>query len=173
MQAVQVVLFIVVAALALPLIAYLVIPRLRAGRRQLPSRAGEALPRAAPSRGLVCPTCGREYAAGIKYCPSDARALVAAVDQPALRPAAAAAPPRASGGLVCPACKRSFDGNKRFCPYDAEELVQTTPPPGRRSRVAPPGLAHVLGKICPHCAKRYESDATFCGRDGSELVSIN
>ena len=166
MQAVEVVLFIVVAALALSLVAYLVIPRLRAAGRSPAPRAPEPAPRPVSATEMVCPTCGREYPAGLKYCPADARPLV---------PSANAAGATAAGGLACPVCKRAFDGGKKFCPYDAEELVQAAPSPARRAPRAggTPGLAHVLGKICPHCSKRYESEATFCGRDGSELVPIN
>ena len=163
MQAVEVVLFIVVAALALSLVAYLVIPRLRVAARALPPRAAEPRPREASRTEMICPTCGREYASGLKFCPADARPLVPSAN----------AQGSAVTGLACPVCKRSFDGGKKFCPYDAEELVQVGPPAARRVRTGPPGLAHVLGKICPHCAKRYESEATFCGRDGSELVPIN
>jgi predicted amidophosphoribosyltransferase len=166
MQAVEVVLFIVVAALALSLVAYLVIPRLRAGGRvPAPRPAAEAVPRPVSATEMVCPTCGREYPAGLKYCPADARPLVPSAN----------AVGTVAVGLACPVCKRAFDGGKKFCPYDAEELVQAANAPARRSvrPGGPPGLAHVLGKICPHCSKRYESDATFCGRDGSELVPIN
>jgi predicted amidophosphoribosyltransferase len=165
MQAVEVVLFIVVAALALSLVAYLVIPRLRAGGRAPAPRLPEASPRpVAPAAEMVCPTCGREYPAGLKYCPADARPLVPSAN----------AVGSAAVGLACPVCKRAFDGGKKFCPYDAEELVQAASSQARRARAGgPPGLAHVLGKICPHCSKRYESEATFCGRDGAELVSIN
>src|ERR1700712_4172677 len=108
MQAVEVVLFIVVAALALSLIAYLVVPRLRVGVRAIPARAPDS-PRSGRAPELVCPTCGREYPAGLKYCPTDARALV---------PTASGTGP-APGGLTCPVCRRSFDGSKKFCPYDA------------------------------------------------------
>ncbi len=166
MQAVEVVLFIVVAALALSLVAYLVIPRLRPSVRSPVPRAPDPAPRMASATEMVCPTCGREYPAGLKYCPADARPLVPSAN----------AQGAGGGGLVCPVCRRSFDGGKRFCPYDAEELAPVTAPATRRAPRAagsPPGLAHVLGKICPHCSKRYESEATFCGRDGSELVSIN
>jgi predicted amidophosphoribosyltransferase len=167
MQAVEVVLFIVVAALALSLVAYLVIPRLRAGIKPPAPRVAEASPRPASSTEMICPTCGREYPAGLKFCPADARPLVASAN----------AQSATAVGLACPVCRRSFDGGKKFCPYDAEELAPVTAPAAMARRAAraggPPGLAHVLGKICPHCSKRYESDATFCGRDGSELVSIN
>jgi len=166
MQAVEVVLFIVVAALALSLVAYLVIPRLRTGVRVPAPRAPEPAPRAVASTEMICPTCGREYPAGLKFCPADARPLVPSAN----------AQGGAGVGLACPVCKRSFDGGKRFCPYDAEELAPVTAPMAARRTpraAGPPGLAHVLGKICPHCSKRYESEATFCGRDGAELVSIN
>jgi len=173
MQAVQVVLFIVVVALALPLMAYVVLPRLRAGRQGGRAAAtdpapAEAAPRAPPPPplGLICPSCRREYPTGLKYCPVDARALVAAVGSaPASRTPTTA--------LTCPVCKRSYEGNKRFCPYDAEELMPMPLVAARKVRLSSPGLPHVLGKICPHCAKRYDSDATFCGHDGSELVSVN
>ncbi len=167
MQAVEVVLFIVVAALALSLVAYLVIPRLRPGARPVAPRVPEPSPRVVTAAAeMICPTCGREYPAGLKFCPADARPLVPSAN----------AQGAAAVGLACPVCKRSFDGGKKFCPYDAEELAPiTVPAVARRTQRAggPPGLAHVLGKICPHCSKRYESEATFCGRDGSELVSIN
>ena len=166
MQAVEVVLFIVVAALALSLVAYLVIPRLRTGVRAPMPRAPEPAPRAVAATEMICPTCGREYPAGLKFCPADARPLVPSAN----------AQGGAGVGLACPVCKRSFDGGKRFCPYDAEELAPVTAPMAARRTpraAGPPGLAHVLGKICPHCSKRYESEATFCGRDGAELVSIN
>lgn len=166
MQAVEVVLFIVVAALALSLVAYLVIPRLRTGINPPAPRVPEPAPRAVAATEMVCPTCGREYPSGLKFCPADARPLVPSTN----------AQGAAGAGLVCPVCKRAFDRGKRFCPYDAEELAPIAAPPAAR-RVprtgGPPGLAHVLGKICPHCSKRYESEATFCGRDGSELVPIN
>jgi predicted amidophosphoribosyltransferase len=180
MQAVQMVLLIVVAASALPLVAFAVVPRLRARRRSSrpPSRDGqppavEPAPATAarvappPPLGLICPACRREYPSGLKYCPKDARALVANVSS------SSPLPRRAPSGLTCPVCRRSFEGNKKFCPYDAEELVPSSLAAARKVGMGPPGLAHVLGKICPHCAKRYDSDATFCGRDGSELVSVN
>jgi predicted amidophosphoribosyltransferase len=166
MQAVEVVLFIVVAALALSLVAYLVIPRLRTGVRPPVARAPEPAPRPVAANEMICPTCGREYPSGLKFCPADARPLVPSAN----------AQGGAGVGLVCPVCKRSFDGGKRFCPYDAEELAPVTSPMAARRNpraAGPPGLAHVLGKICPHCSQRYESEATFCGRDGAELVSIN
>jgi predicted amidophosphoribosyltransferase len=167
MQAVEVVLFIVVAALALSLVAYLVIPRLRAGAGPVVApRVPEPSPRVVTAAAeMICPTCGREYPAGLKFCPADARPLVPSANAQG-----------AAVGLACPVCKRSFDGGKKFCPYDAEELAPiAVPAVSRRTQRpgGPPGLAHVLGKICPHCSKRYESEATFCGRDGSELVSIN
>ena len=174
MQAIQVVLFIVVVALALPLIAYVVVPRLRAGRQpaRTPPPPADPASQDGPPRppppplGLVCPSCRREYPAGLKYCPVDARALVAAVG--------ASAPARATtASLTCPVCKRSYEGNKRFCPYDAEELVSMPLAVARKARMATSGMHHILGKICPHCAKRYDSEATFCGHDGSELVSVN
>jgi predicted amidophosphoribosyltransferase len=164
MQAVEIVLLIVVAALALSLLAYLVVPRLRPSTRAIPTRVADSVRGGRPAE-LVCPTCGREYPAGLKYCPTDARALVPT--------ASGAGPGGAAGGLTCPVCRRSFDGSKKYCPYDAEELTQSAPRVPRSARSGPPGLAHVLGKICPHCSKRYESEATFCGRDGSELVPIN
>jgi hypothetical protein len=176
MPAVQLVLFVVVATLALSLVTYLVFTRLRAGRRLDPSsdpaaisgRSGAASNSAArvpPPPRLICPACRREYPDGLKYCPADARALVPAGD-PAVRSHV--------GGLTCPLCKRSFEGNKKFCPYDAEELIATALATARMARGAGPAmLPHAMGKICPHCAQRYESEATFCGRDGSELVSVN
>lgn len=168
MQAVQVVLFVVVAALSLTLIGYLLRPRW-VRRRGLTRDPPAPVPvssvpepvRVSGPPGLVCPACRREYALGLKYCSHDARALIPAGD-PGVRSMAP--------GMICPSCKRSFEANKKFCPYDAEELI---PVPLAVAGARAASMPRILGKICPHCAQRYESEATFCGRDGSELVSVN
>jgi predicted amidophosphoribosyltransferase len=170
MQTVQVVLFVVVAALAMTLLGHILLPRLSRRRAEARHPAPPPVPppearAATPSAPLICPACRREYQSGLKYCPHDARALVVAAE------AGARSSGSSSGGMTCPVCKRSFEGNKKFCPYDAEELVPVAL--AMRGARPPAALPRILGKICPHCAQRYESDATFCGRDGSELVSVN
>lgn len=169
MQPVEIVLFAVVAVLALALIRYALRPHLQARQDPKPGeRAPEpALPEREPtsSRGpaLICPACHRDYAPGLRFCPHDARELVPATDPVA----------RVSGtGSTCPSCKRSFEAGKKFCAFDGEELVPL-PLALAGSDAAGPGLAGGLGKICPNCSRRYESDATFCGRDGEELVPVN
>jgi hypothetical protein len=194
MQPIEVAVFGAVVMLAAGLIGYILWPFARARRT---ARAASARPPVAAARAsatgdalapsLVCPACQREYAAGLQFCPHDARELVVAADA-----VARAAVP----GMTCPACRRSFDGMKRFCPFDGDELVPLTLPVGTAGAPAPAGgltggrgslgvggaigvdvgdigdIA-LMGKICPHCSRRYESDATFCGRDGSALVSVN
>jgi predicted amidophosphoribosyltransferase len=179
MQPIEIALFGAVFALATGLIGYILWlrARTRAGGRaaagsqlavgsRARSRAGSAAP------GLVCPACQREYAAGLQFCPHDARELVPVSD-----PAARAAAP----GTTCPSCRRSFDAMKRFCPFDGDELVPLTLAVGSAgvpAAMAAGGIGidigiQMMGKICPHCSRRYESDATFCGRDGAALVSVN
>jgi hypothetical protein len=125
----------------------------------VPSLALQA-PDSGGTRGgppVVCPTCLRRYPAGLRFCPSDARALVAADDWAV----------DAGGAVSCGVCRRSFDPGTRFCPFDAEELS------------GPPSVSQLAdgrrlsGKICPSCAGRYGADETFCGRDGTELVAVN
>ena len=179
MQPIEIALFGAVSALAAGLIGYLLWPfararraaRAGAGRGRLAGAQATAGRPEAPAPTLVCPACQREYAAGLQFCPHDARELVPAAD-----PAARAAAP----GMTCPSCRRSFDGMKRFCPFDGDELVPLTLALGAPGAVPAAALGvgvgidlMVMGKICPHCSRRYESDATFCGRDGSALVSVN
>jgi len=167
MQTVQIVLFVVVAALAVTLLGHTLRSQLSRRRAPAPAKETPAAPPEPPrpvvTAGVICPACRREYPLGLKYCPHDARALVPAGDSGVRAPA--------GGGVICPACKRSFDASKKFCPYDAEELMPLALASGGAGALALPRM--ILGKICPHCAQRYESDATFCGRDGSELVSVN
>jgi predicted amidophosphoribosyltransferase len=167
MQPIEIVLFAVVAVLALALIGTVVRPYLR-GRQ--PARAPAAgsvavatgLPQTAAGPPMVCPACHRDFAPGLQFCPHDARNLIPAGD-PAAR--------QGSPGATCPTCKRSFDAGKRFCSFDGEELVPLTVALGGAEVAA--HLAGVLGKICPNCSRRYESESTFCGRDGEELVVVN
>jgi hypothetical protein len=181
MQAVQLILFVVVAGLASVLVLFVVRPRWKAGK------TAEAVPRprpgqskdgvsartpatpppipaaAAPSQ--MCPACGRQYPPGMRYCPSDARALVS------VTPGVAVAVP--AGSTQCPRCARLYESHKRYCPFDAEELVAAPNPVGDERRIPVHRVARGSAKICPHCAEHYEDDATMCGRDGAELVSVN
>lgn len=115
-----------------------------------------------PPLTLGCPSCRREFAPGLKFCPHDARPLVSSSELGG-RPV--------GNGVVCPSCRRSFDHVTRFCPFDAEELMPLAhgTPAGEGA-----GARHAhFGKICPSCAQKYELEATFCGKDGAELVSVN
>jgi hypothetical protein len=167
MQLIEIALLACVALLALALIGTIVRSHVRpqVGARRSAADADGKLPAdpsvPAPGPPLVCPTCFRDYAPGLQFCPHDARALVPAGD-PAAR--------RAGAGATCPVCKRSFEPGKRFCSFDGEELVPLMLAVDD-SGVKP--FAGMLVKICPSCSRRYHSDATFCGRDGEELVGVN
>jgi hypothetical protein len=168
MPLVEIALFAVVAALALALIGYAVRPYLRARRQaaaedvpEIPRPQLEPSPRPQP---LVCPACHRDFAPGLRFCPHDARDLVAASD-PAARAAGA--------GATCPTCRRSYDAGKKFCAFDGEELVPLAVAIGSAADPSTGAFAGVMGKICPNCSRRYENEATFCGRDGEELVPVN
>jgi predicted amidophosphoribosyltransferase len=117
----------------------------------------------------VCPSCRRDYAGSLRYCPRDARRLVAASELVETRSALPREKSRT--GSVCPACKRSYDRALRFCPHDAAELV-----PGALYAVTEVAEFDVVGdqaKICPQCRRRHDLAATFCSRDGAELVVLN
>ena len=183
MQAIQFVLFLVVAALALSV--FVVVVRRRWGSARSAHAAtplgkggkgGKRLTPAAPAVAVgpaaaqLCPACGQQFPVGLRYCPHDARALV---------PIGGAAVAQSAAGTQCPRCARFYEADKRFCPFDAEELMAIAPVTGlsstqrgipvHRSSRASRGS----GKICPHCSQHYEADATLCGRDGAALVSVN
>src|SRR5262245_37087884 len=113
---------------------------------------------------MACPSCRREFEAGVKFCPQDARRLV---------PAAEIVERSRASGSVCPRCKRAYDAGVRFCAHDAEELVpaalwETTH--GKKAHVSPTGI---IAKLCPQCQQRYDLAMSFCTRDGTELVTVN
>jgi hypothetical protein len=172
MQPVELALFVVVSALALALIGYVAWPYVR--RRRQATRAPQATaPEGAsltPARVafLVCPACQREFEPTLRFCPHDARELVAADDRAVRAPVP---------GVSCPTCKRSFDSARKYCSFDGDELVPLPVPLGAQTGVAAAAAAAAmlgaLGKICPTCSRRYEGEATFCGRDGAELVTVN
>src|SRR5437879_2982916 len=99
MQAIQFVLFLVVAALSVTVFVVVVRrrwPAARAGQAARPSEKGVRPARrppaspapaisvapigaaAAAESGQLCPACGKQFPAGLRYCPHDGRALVPA-----------------------------------------------------------------------------------------------
>jgi len=72
---------------------------------------------------MVCPTCRRQFATGLRFCPYDARLLTAEgpgaeerepSTDPALRPAAA---------KICPTCARRYESVAVVCASDGALLV--------------------------------------------------
>jgi hypothetical protein len=149
---------------------WLVFRRLRRPGVELIASAPAAASAAAPRRAgpppiptepaLVCPTCRREYPAGLRFCLQDARPLIPADGAEVTGEA-----------LACRICRRSFEPGTRFCPFDAEELG----PANDRARAAAvaPAPGDDRGKICPHCTARFGAEERFCGRDGAELAPLN
>ncbi len=120
-----------------------------------------------PHAQMACPSCRREFEAGVRFCPYDSRHLVLASE---------IGENGRSGGSVCPRCRRAFDAGIRYCPHDAEELLAAhlwEASQGRRDEAGPAGPTGVMAKICPRCQGRYDLATTFCGKDGAELVTIN
>ena len=168
MQPLELALFGIVSALALALIGTLVRPYVQRRRqRDAAPPEADALPRLTPALPIVarkvCPSCHREFAAGEKFCPFDARDLVSSHDSGARYSSVP--------GVTCSRCGRSYDGGKRFCSFDGEELAVFAS--GAKLPMPSIAFAAGAGKICPNCSQRYEPDATFCARDGAELVSVN
>jgi hypothetical protein len=113
---------------------------------------------------MACPACRREFDAGVKFCPQDARRLV---------PSAEIVERARTTGSVCPRCKRAYDAGVRFCAHDAEELIPASlweATHGKKMHATPTGI---VAKMCPQCQNRYDLAMTFCTRDGAELVTIN
>ena len=111
---------------------------------------------------MACPTCRREFAAGVKHCPYDARRVMP-VTEVRVRHA----------GSVCPRCRRGFDNGTKVCPHDRTELVPLAvweAVRGRRRDAAPTGVA---GKVCPQCSGRQDLADSFCRKDGTELLTVN
>src|SRR6185503_19149550 len=117
-----------------------------------------------PSGPMACPSCRREYPAGVRFCAHDSRRLV---------PSSEIVERSRVAGSVCPRCRRSYDAGIRYCPHDAEELISAPlweATHGKRPELPPTG---VVAKICPQCATRYDLATSFCGRDGAELMTVN
>lgn len=78
-----------------------------------------------PPGHMICPTCRRQFAAGLRYCPYDARLLTADLHQPG-RPmpqASSASGSAASAGKICPNCARRYDSVALVCGRDGTALV--------------------------------------------------
>jgi hypothetical protein len=150
----EAILFVAVIALALALVAVVVGPKLRSGRRKRDRPPAASAATAAPA---------------------DQGAPDAELPLPpplAARVGSRATP--AGNHLICPTCRRQFSAGLRFCPYDARLLSadgQTGAPDLERE--LNDSHRHPTAKICPTCARRYESVAVVCARDGAPLVSVN
>jgi hypothetical protein len=126
-----------------------------------PAPAAAGPPPLPPEGAMACPTCRREYAAGLRFCLQDARPLVAVESLDASM----------GESVTCRICRRSFEAGTRFCPFDADELGPPRDVPA--ARVPAAAAADDRGKICPQCTSRFGSGERFCGRDGIELVALN
>ncbi len=118
---------------------------------------------AVPGR-MGCPSCRREFEAGVRFCTYDSRRLV---------PLAEVAVRSRVAGSVCPRCRRAYDAGIRYCPHDAEELMAMPLWEATHGKKQPGEPTGVMAKICPQCAVRYDLVSSFCGRDGAELMTIN
>lgn len=72
---------------------------------------------------MICPTCRRQFAAGLRYCPYDARVLTADLHQSARPILHAAAAAVANAGKICPSCARRYDTEALVCGRDGTALV--------------------------------------------------
>jgi hypothetical protein len=122
---------------------------------------------AAAARGIdsgpsFCPSCRRDFPAGVAFCPFDANRLAAIAGHEELLAGPA--------GGICPTCKRGFNPGVRVCPHDGEELVPPVVADARSGSSPPP---RVRGKICPTCGGRFDGASAFCSKDGTQLVLLN
>jgi hypothetical protein len=149
----EVILFVAVIALALALVVVVVGPKLRAGRRKRDQAPAPSAPTAAPADDfapaaevplpppvpapvgppltpvaawshLICPTCRRQFAAGLRFCPYDARMLTADghTGAPELEGEPGDAPQRPTA-KICPSCARRYESVAVVCARDGAPLV--------------------------------------------------
>ncbi len=121
---------------------------------------------AAAARGIAsgpsfCPSCRREFAAAVAFCPFDSNRLVTIAGHEDLLVGPI--------GGVCPTCKRGFNPGVRVCPHDGEELVPPVVAEVQAGTSSPPPR----GKICPTCGGRFDGVSSFCSKDGTQLVLLN
>ena len=115
---------------------------------------------------MACPSCRRELASGLQFCPYDATRLV-----PAAKMLDHLLDKRQSS-RACPRCRRAFDSSLRHCPHDGADLIPMAVHMADCEHEHEVGHSGV-GKICPRCQGRYDYGALFCGKDGVELVVLN
>lgn len=91
-------------------------------RRQVATGAAVIATPPPPPVHMICPTCRRQFAAGLRYCPYDARVLTADLHQPgrSLVPQAASL---ANAGKICPSCARRYETVALVCGRDGTALV--------------------------------------------------
>jgi hypothetical protein len=122
-------------------------------------QAAAAAARGVDTGPVFCPSCRREYPAGVGFCPYDANRLFAIRGHEDIRQG----PP----GGVCPVCRRGVNPGVKVCPQHGEPTVPA-------SVIGPPPSAAMgRGTICPKCGSRFDGTVTFCGRDGTELALVN
>lgn len=105
------------------------VPRPRSGApasdpvstRSGPGAPASAAPPPPPLVHMMCPTCRRQFAAGVRYCPFDARVLTADLHQP-VRPSPPASS-AANAGKICPSCARRYEAIALVCGRDGTALV--------------------------------------------------
>lgn len=86
-----------------------------------PPSPSSSSPPPPPLVHMICPTCRRQFAAGLRYCPYDARVLTADLHQSA-RPSQQMAS-IVNAGKICPSCARRYDSAALVCGRDGTALV--------------------------------------------------
>ncbi|MES1165026.1 MAG: hypothetical protein ABUR63_04670 [Verrucomicrobiota bacterium] len=68
----------------------------------------------------MCPTCRRQFAGGLKFCPYDARLLARDLHPGLSEPDIALG---AGAAKICPSCARTYDTVAVVCGRDGAALV--------------------------------------------------
>lgn len=118
-----------------------------------PSASAQA-PSAEPKTSEnICPSCGKPYIPGTKFCMGCGTSL-----QAAPKPAPAAPKPAEN---VCPSCGKPYTPGTRFC-MGCGASLQAAPAPA-------PAAPKPAENVCSSCGKPYTPGTKFCMGCGASL----
>ncbi len=100
-------------------------------------------PQPAPSPGKGCPSCGKPFVPGARFCTACGAGLPAT-------PAGQAS----QAGPVCPACGKEYVAGRKFCTACGAGL---------------PGEMESGGNACPSCGRQVKPGSQYCASCGRKM----
>jgi Double zinc ribbon len=118
--------------------------------------------------GKICPACGRNYSANLRFCEEDGTILVTASQAAASQSVELVEDEDAADETEAEVPVEVISSDVDM---DNNSSVPETPPPDEELDIYDAGSGIAEGLACPTCGNTFVSGVRFCERDGTPLTA--